>query len=329
MTEYHDRLVEADLSSQIDAAEELLGALSEDQAATLEQEKAHQVPRLRALLLALRPRVDAADPLLITDDVLARTRDPLTTVTNGLRAFMDDGNIEHLNGVRDWTETLAGVIALWPSPPDLPSTDASEVAARFRRSAGQQLRGLSADFEKVKENLTAFQQDLEDRTGQWGEQKTSLETQLDELTQTIEQQRGRLDQAIEGYQGQFSEAQERRNEEYRQQLSALEARSTELEKEFKGGFDETIKTSQEKVKETLEDLQGELVKAQEITSFVGGTSTAAGYGKEAKSQKSTADWLRGLAIFFGLLAAGLAVWAILHAEKESNPSLTVVLSKAV
>jgi hypothetical protein len=182
MTEYHDRLAEADLSSSIDAAEELLGALSEDQAVTLEQEKPHQVPRLRALLLALRPRVDSADPLLITDDVLARTRDPLTTLTNGLRAFMDDGNIDHLNGIREWTETLAGVIALWPSPPDLPSTDASEVAGRFRRSAAQHLRGLSGDFEKVKEELASFRADVEQRTGEWGEQKTNLETQLSELS---------------------------------------------------------------------------------------------------------------------------------------------------
>jgi hypothetical protein len=329
MTEYHDRLAEADLSSLIDAAEELLGALSEDQAAILEQEKPHQVPRLRALLLALRPRVDSVDPLLVTDDVLARTRDPLTTVTNGLRAFMDDGNIDHLNGIREWTETLAGVTALWPLPPDLPSTDASEVAARFRRSAGQQMRGLSADFEKVKDEVAAFQADVEQRTGEWGEQKTNLETQLSELNGTIEQQRGRLDEAIERYQGQFSEAQDRRSEEFRQELSELQAWTSEKRGEIERQVEMTAEVTQQRTADLVEKMEAELSKAQGITSFIGSTGTSAGFRDEADAQRRSANWLRFIAILFGLAAAGLAVWAIVHAERSDDPSLTVVLAKTL
>lgn len=328
-TDYEERFREANLLHKLDLAEELLGALSEDQTNTLEEHYPNQVPRDRAVILALRPRVQASDPLLITEQLLNDTDGPLTALTNALEAYLQDSNIDHFASLPQWTETLIGAVAQWQSGPDLPPTDASDVAARFRRSAGQQLRNLTGDFEKVKEQIAAFQQDLENRAGHWDEQKTTLETQLSELASTIEQQRGRLDQAIENYQGQFSEAQERRNEEYRQQLSMLEARAAELEKEFEGGFSQTLKQAQERTEGTLDDLQGELVKAQEITSFVGGTSTAAGYGKEAKAQRKTADRLRGLAIFFGLLAAGLAVWAILHAERESSPSLTVVLSKVV
>lgn len=175
---------------------------------------------------------------------------------------------------------------------------------------------------EILSQLNEIQGEIENRKGQ-------IDAQLGELGGTIDQQRGRLDQAIENNQRQFSEAQERRNEEYRQLLSDVEARTNELEKQLKGGFDEAIGGTQERTGETLDALQRELVKAQEITSFVGGTSTAAGYGKEANAQKKIADGLRWLAIFFGLLAAGLAVWAVIHAEQQSNPPLSVVLAKAV
>jgi hypothetical protein len=175
---------------------------------------------------------------------------------------------------------------------------------------------------EILSRLNGIQGEIENR-------KSQIDAQLGELAGTIDQQRGRLDQAIENNQKQFSEAQERRNEEHRQLLSDAEARTTELERQLKGEFDEAASGTQERAEETLNALQRELVKAQEITSFVGGTSTAAGYGKEANAQKKIADGLRGLAIFFGLLAAGLAVWAVIHAEQQSNPPLSVVLAKAV
>jgi hypothetical protein len=328
-TEYEERFQAANLLHKLDLAEELLGALSEDQARLLGEHHPNQVPRDRAAILALRPRIKGSDPLLVTEHVLNETDGALTSLVGALEAYLQDSDIGHFNPLPQWTDTLIGLVAHWPGGTDLPATDASEVAARFRRSSGQQLRGLVGDFEKVKEEVAAFQQDVEDRTSRWGEEKTSLESQLNELNATIEQQRGRLDQAIENYQGQFSEAQERRNEEHRQQLSALEARRAELEKEFEAGFNQALTDARETTEETLDLLRGELVKAQEITSFVGGTSTAAGYGKEAKAQKKIADGLRWLAISFGLLAAGLAVWAVVHAQQETDPSLTVVLSKVV
>lgn len=328
-TEYEERFQAANLLHKLDLAEELFGALSEDQDRVLREQFPNQVPRDRAAILALRPRIKGSDPLLITEHVLNETEGALTSLVGALEGYLQDSEIGHFSSLPEWTETLIGLVTHWPSGPDLPSTDASEVAARFRRSSGQQLRGLAGDFEKVKEKFAEFQQDVENRSNQWAEEKASFESQLSDLNGTIEQQRGRLDQAIENYQGQFSEAQERRNEEYRQQLSALEARASELEKSFESGYDQTISEAKESTKKTLDSLQGELVKAQEITSFVGGTSTAAGYGKEAKSQERIADRLRWLAIFFGLLAAGLAVWAVVHAEKETDPSLTVVLAKAV
>jgi hypothetical protein len=175
---------------------------------------------------------------------------------------------------------------------------------------------------EILSRLNGIQGEIENR-------KSQIDAQLGELGGTIDQQRGRLDQAIENNQKQFSEAQERRNEEHRQLLSDAEARTTDLEKQLKGEFDEAVSGTHVRAEETLNALQRELVKAQEITSFVGGTSTAAGYGKEANAQKRIADGLRWLAIFFGLLAAGLAVWAVIHAEQQSNPPLSVVLAKAV
>jgi hypothetical protein len=335
-TEYEDRFEAAELPHKLNRAEELLNGLTESEVDGIEQHRPHELTRIRAAILALRPRIKASDPLLIGADVLDQTNGSLSSLIDASRAYRDDGNVEHFNPVPQWSETLVGAIPRWPAGPDLPVTDASNVATRFRRSAGQQLRGLKTDFEKVKEEVAAFQQDLENRTGQWGEEKTNLETQVNELSGTIDQQRGRLDQAIENYQGQFSEAQERRNEEHRTQLarfqeeeSARDAKAQEEFNDIKSDFALAVNTADEKSDETLADLRAELAKAQDITGFIGATGTAAGYGEEANSQKKTADWLRGLAIFFGLLAAGLAVWAVIHAERSSSPSLTVVISKAV
>ncbi len=328
-TEYEDNFRAAELPEKLDRAEDFLGSLSEEQAKALQENYPNQVPRIRAVILALRPRIEVADPLVLTEQTLNQTNEPLTGLVNALEAYRASSDLGHMGPLAGWTESLISAVPLWPAGPDLPETDASEIAARFRRSAGQQLRALSGDFEKVREEVAAFQQDLENRTGQWGEEKTNLETQLSELSGTIEQQRGRLDQAIENYQGQFSEAQDRRGEEYRQQLTDLETRATELEQQFKGGYDQTIQDAQELTKGTVDDLSAELVKAQEITGFIGGTGTAAGYGKEADAQKKIADNFRRGAILFGLAAAGLAVWAIVHAERSSSPSLTVVLAKTL
>lgn len=328
-TEQETRFEEAQLLKKLGQLEDLLGGLSEEQANELMENYPNQMPRLPAVILALRRRIEAADPLVLPQDVLDQTNGFLDALVNGFRLYRESRVIENVNQLASWTEGLIGMVSRWPAGPDLPSTDVRKTAKKFRQSAGQQLRGLKNDFEKVKEEVATFQQDLESRTGQWGEEKTNLDAQLNDLAQTIEQQRGRLDQAIENYQGQFSEAQDRRSEEYRQQLSELEARAADLEKEFKGGFDQTIKAAEEGTEQALADLSAELVKAQEITSFVGGTSTAAGYGKEADAQRGIADRLRWLAILFGLFAAGLAVWAVLHAEGDKNPSLTVVIAKAV
>jgi predicted nuclease with TOPRIM domain len=328
-TDYEERFRAAELPKKLNEVEERLGALSDDQANAIQDHYPDRLARLRAAILALRPRIEASDPLIVPEHVLEQTNGSLTAVINALNAYNDDGNIEHFVPLDGWVDPLVAAVPLWPAPADIPSSDASEVASRFRRSAGQQLRGLTTDFEKVEELVAALQSDLEQRSGEWGEQKTTLESQLQELGGTIDQQRGRLDQAIESYQGQFSEAQERRNEEHRQQLSSLESQTSELEGQLKQGIDQTLSEAQEKTKVTLEELRGELTKAQEITSFVGGTSTAAGYGKEAKSQKRIADGLRGLAIAFGLAAAGLAVWAVIHAQEDADPSLTVVVAKTV
>lgn len=329
MTEYHERLKEADLVRRIGATEELLGALSTDQVSTLEKEKPNQLPRIRALLLALRPRIEAADPLLVTEEVLTRTSNNLVALMKGFRNFAEDGSFKHLNGIRGWTEALAGTVALWPSSSDLPPTDASKVAARFRRSAGQQLRRLSTDFEKVKERVASFQADVEQRTGQWDEQKAGLETQLSELSGTIEQQRGRLDEAIERYQGQFSESQERRAEEFRKELSDLQSWSSDKRGEISLQFEALAEEAQEKSSDLAEKMEAELRKAQGITGFIGSTGTSAGFKDEADAQMTTANWLRALAILFGLAAAGLAIWAIVHAQGSDDPSLTVVLAKTV
>lgn len=177
--------------------------------------------------------------------------------------------------------------------------------------------------------MRGFEDEVEKRSGEWGEERTNLELKIKELSETIDRQEGRLDAAIENYQEQFSTAQEKRSEEYRHQLSALEAQGTELVKEAQLGYERQTEGIWLQANELREGLEAELVKAKEIASFVGGANTGAGYGNEAKDQKKTADRLRWGAIAFGIAAAGLAVWAIIHAQQSEDPSVTVVLAKAL
>jgi hypothetical protein len=328
-TEQETHFEEAQFLPKLDRLEGLIGSLSEEQVQAAEENWPDQIPRLPAVILALRPRIKAADPLALPSDVLNQTNANLDALNNAFQAFQETGAVEHLAGLADWTEALIGLVTRWPMGPDLPSADVRETAKKFRQSAGQQLRGLKKDFEKVKEEVNTFEEDLATRTGQWGEEKTTLESQLAELTSTIEQQRGRLDAAIENQQEQFSNEQGRRNEEYRQLTKEVEDRTSAIERNFDKALTETLTEAGKKTNSVLDKLDAELVKAQNTNAYIGGVGTAAGYAKEAKAQLKTANGLRWLAIAFGLAAAGFAVWAILHAENETNPSVAVVISKAL
>jgi hypothetical protein len=328
-TDHETQFEEANLPAKLDRLEELLVGLTEDQMQAAEGQWPNQIPRLPAVIHALRPLVKAADPLVLAPPVLNQTIANLDALVSAFGAFQETGNVEHLAGIDTWTEALIGLVPQWPSSPDLPSVDVQKTAKKFRQSAGQQLRGLKNDFGKAKEEIAAFEGDLVTRTGQWGEEKATLETELRELTSTIEQQRGRLDTALENQQDQFSQEQGRRNEEYRQLTKELEEQTSAIKNNFDRALTETLAGAEEKANSVSEQLDVELVKAQNTNAYIGGVGTAAGYAKEAKAQRKTANGLRWLAIAFGLAAAGFAVWAILHAENETSPSVAVVISKAL
>lgn len=328
-TDHETQFEDANLLAKLDRSEELLVGFTEEQIQEAEENWPNQISRLPAVIHALRPRIKATDPLVLPPTVLNQTTANLDALNNAFGAFQETGNVEHLSGLDGWTEALIALVPQWPSEPDLPTADVREVAKKFRQSAGQQLRGLKKDFNGVKEELASFEEDLATRTGGWGEEKTTLETQIRELTATIEQQRGRLDTAIENQQEQFAQEQGRRNEEYRQLTKELEEQTSGFEKNFDKTLTETLTGAEEKTNSVLNQLGDELVKAQNTNAYIGGVGTAAGYAKEAKAQRKTANGLRWLAIGFGLAAAGFAVWAILHAENETNPSVAVVISKAL
>jgi hypothetical protein len=91
----------------------------------------------------------------------------------------------------------------------------------------------------------------------------------------------------------------------------------------------TAEDTQQRVADLIQKMEAELAKAQGITSFIGSTGTSAGFRDEADAQRRAANWLRFIAILFGLAAAGLAIWAVIHAERSDNPSLTVVIAKTL
>jgi hypothetical protein len=328
-SEHEKSFAQADFSGKLDDAEALLNRLTEDEVETLENDWPDALPKLRATILALRPRIAGSDPLLVSSALLAETEETLTEIVASFRVYFDDGNLMHLNPLNDWASQLIAFVPQWPGGPDLPTTDALDVAARFRHSAGQHLRNLEKEFEEVRSRMRGFEDEVEKRSGEWGEERIDLELKIKELGETIDRQEGRLDAAIENYQEQFSTAQEKRSEEYRHQLSALESQGTELVKEAQLGYERQTEGIWLQANELKEGLEAELVKAKEIASFVGGANTGAGYGNEAKDQKKTADRLRWGAIAFGVAAAGLAVWAIIHAQQSDDPSVTVVLAKAL
>lgn len=327
MTEYSNHFNDARLLSQIDAAEELLGQLSEEQVETLESEKPDQFPRLQALLPRLREVVDGADPLCVTTDLIDRTRDALASVAGGLQGFVDSGGVESLNGIRSWTEELAKAIGEWPARATLPSSDVREIASRFRRSAGQQLRGLSKDFAEVEEQVGDIRSRVDQRASEINEIQASLDSRLTELQGTIEQQRGRLDESIERYQEQFSEAQERRIEEFRKEISQLESSSSAATAAADQRLNEAVENARAQADQLMNEMRELRTKAEDTAGVIGATGTSAGYRKEADAQEQIANWLRASAVLFGLVAAGLAVWAIIHAQQNPSASFSIVLSK--
>lgn len=328
-SEYVQRFKEAELAKRLDQVEELLVSLTEAQEETLNAEKPNQLGRVEALMPKLRPLVESADPLLVSDELFELVSPSLLSLSNGLEGFIGDGNLEHLNGIRGWTDSLAKAVGIWPAPSQLPSPEVSQITARFRRSAGQQLRVLTDEFDEAKKAITGFRAEVDERTNEWQEQRASLDQQLTELRETIDQQRGRLDEAIERYQGQFSEAQERRNEEFRKELSDLESWASAAKDSLGDELKSAVNDAQGRAADIIEKMDAELTKAQGITGFIGSTGTSVGYRNEADAQRRAANWLRGIAIAFGLAAAGLAIWAIIHSQEVDDPSVTELLAKTL
>ncbi len=328
-TGYESDLRKADLPGLLDAIDGLLGRLSQSQIEDLGEKKPDQVERIEALTLALRPRIAATDPLLVSEEVLASMREPLNQIKNGLQGYLENESADSLNGIRSWTDRLAGAIAMWPIPADLPSSDAREIAARFRRSAAQHVNALSGEFEKAKEELSDLQSSVQARSDEWQAEKAGLQEQLSDLSSTIEKQQGRLDEALDRYQGQFSAAQDRRGEQFQGELAELQEWAAGAKSTMERQLDQVGTTAEDKSRQLTEQLEAELAKARGITGVIGSTGTAAGYQEEADAQRRTANMLRYGAILLGLAAAGLAVWAIIHTERSSEPSLTVVFSKAL
>jgi hypothetical protein len=110
-TDQEKRFEELALLDKLDQLEKLIGGLSEERMEELEGLFPNQVARLLPLILALRPRIEAADPLLLSPRVVNETGERLASLINGFVIFGDEGSGPLVNNLADWME---GLIELLP-----------------------------------------------------------------------------------------------------------------------------------------------------------------------------------------------------------------------
>ena len=328
MSRFEDRLEEARLGDRVTKAESALGELSQERREPAERDFPDGLERIGKSLEYATVVTGAADPDLITQGMIDGVGPQVDEIASQLIAFESAGDIANFQQAEAHAESLIGALSQWPHSGGLPPGEVREAASRFRRSAGQQLSGLESEIGALDQRIGELKEQLNEATEGSQAQREAAEQRLAELQAEIQLQRQRLDETIQQHQAQFSEAQERRVEQFATQLKELEGRIAANEQETGTKLAALVEHTQNRAEELVQGLQAELAEAQRIVGAIATTTIIGGFQIEAKDQRKTANTLRYAALAAALAAAGLAVWAIIHAQSNST-TVAQVLAKGL
>ena len=316
MSIYEDRLANAQLMQKIAEVEHLLGNLDSDAAARAQSDVLGGPERLGSVLEYATTVIGASEPELISQQQINLIAETLDLLGDRIHRFVaSEFGWAEPDGVAD---TLLDQLSQWPHAGGIPPSEVKEAASRFRRSAGMLLSKLEADAVAVRDQIAEQRASAEELQARTDEIKSARDAEIESLKAVIEEQKGRLEEAIRTNQGQFSEAQERRVTEFRDQLTDFEGRMAELQSQAA----EALKSQEARLEQDINsahtEMQEKLAEAEHIVGAIATTGTIGGFQREARSQRKTADLLRVAALATAAVAAGLAIWGVIHASKGAD-----------
>ncbi len=203
---------------------------------------------------------------------------------------------------------------------------AKGAAKTFQRSAQQRLGRLGAKARSLEQQVAGARERLEEINV---EVKATSTQQLEELASTIMEMRtafeGRLQQYESNLETERAEGLKLRGD----QAEAFQKAQTERADEARqliGGLETELKQRSE---EAIAGLERSRERVASLVDLVTTSTTSGGFGAEANRQKTEGDKWRSRAVIFGLLATGVAVFAVIYAVSVEVKMSLVIAKIAV
>jgi VIT1/CCC1 family predicted Fe2+/Mn2+ transporter len=312
MAAYDDKM--AGLREAAERAAERAGGISES-----EWPDAESRARLNEILTYARLVIAGSDGALVSDSAGSNLQATLGELADSPERVAPD--------FAQWVERILDQLSRLPLAQGHDfERRAKDAAKTFQRSAQQRLGNLSAEAHSIEQQVIGTRERLDEIRA---EMKAASDQRLDELAGSIAEMRtafeGRLQQyesnleteraeglKLRGDQAEtFQKAQAERADEARQLIGSLE---TELK---------------QRSAEAIAGLERSREQVASLVDLVTTSTTSGGFGTEANRQKTEGDKWRLRAVIFGLLATGVAVFAVIYAVSVEVKTSLIIAKTAV
>jgi hypothetical protein len=232
---------------QINALLEQVGQHAEKQSDAIEDYN-----RLTQIIAFVVNALSNTDPLMVANPTLKNLSSHSQNIIQELSNYNANQNRGHLVNANNHADNL-----LLQGRMLLPISQVTDIdglrdsIGNFRKSAGQYIRYLEEDFNKLKTQIT------------------ELAAKGTEVTSDINVQKGRLDTAISQFQQQFSDAAEKRRQEFSEAEKQRIDEHTEALESLEQKFDEFANQNNENFSSFLKKVEEDTnLKVVELTDRI-------------------------------------------------------------
>lgn len=311
-----------------------------------EQDQGDAIPRLERVLDYIAALLGAADPALVTPQMLTGIQEPLEQISSLIPPLRDNREFAHLQAIHGSTEGLLNAaVQVAPALGVWAKADLTRAASSLGEAATTKTHELQQRASQLEGRLGEISETLDQASAsmkQTSEERLNeLQGRLDAISKEAQSQHDRIEEAINSFgsrfdaeqgsqRGTFEEEQERQRKAFEEAEQEFSEARTKALSEYEEKTDTTIKDLVQRGRATLGELDAQREEAKKLVDLVATSSTAGAFGKEANEQKRQADQWRRNAIRVGLLAAGVGLAAVIASFiLDSSPSAVVAKVAAV
>lgn len=287
--------------------------------------------RLPRVLTYIEGVVAGADPALATAAALEAIASALNNADNAVGQL--EANPAVSATLDQYLEAaLTAVAPLVVSTPLL-AERAGAASEAFDTALSGTVRQVAEKAEALDQELRELEERRQEKATELvaeGEQsQEQMTTAMGALTTRVDTESQRLDSLVPEFESQFSKEQETRKAEFEALRDEVKSQADARIAELTAASEKTAQHLDERSEAILVKVHGRLEEVVKLHGVIADTSTTGAFREEAKTQKTAADKWRGVAVWFGILAAVLAVGAIVLAalEPDAASSASAVIGK--